>query len=313
MPKGNENRDLVIKENIGSSLITGESLSIEIIDRDITVKLFKEFREVLLQEIPISKGLKAYLKDPNDGLFNEATLKEVFQYAKTKSPFLTGSQVILLLVLHGIADINNEVVFDTIKGLEDPTGLNWKTISKNLKLLLEGNLLPTKHDKGLGFIIDKFLHKGILANQYKLNSKYFNKKKEATKGKGKNKKIVLIELSGNIINLSELIKFKQLVPTRLQDRATYFYLYLSHLFTRRRKGSVHTQDVKYSQLRDRIFSREAFNKHSVFRTIELFLSILLQENIIQAWNKGNNRYGQVCYRITWISKGKHLLSERKGT
>lgn len=305
MPKGKKQIDLALAKIDTTILVNAPGA---LLAANTTVKVSQPFREAILSDVPLAKGLKVLLEDPDSGLFPETTLQEIFKKAHT-IPLITGSQVITILVLQGMAGAENIVLIDTIKSLSEPTGLHPKTVSKNLSKLQKAILLAEKREDGLGFRPRILLSKlPNTVNGYKLNSSYFPKKKEVTKGKGKNQRIVH---SGTILNLPELIGFLAALPIRLQDRAVFFYIYLVHLFHSRNKKP--TQVITLSKFKGIVFYREAYHENNVVNTIKIYLTKMKELGIIENFLHGTNRYGKEGFSITMFKKGKRLLSESKGT
>lgn len=308
MPKGKKQIDLALAKIDTTILVNAPGA---LLAANTTVKVPQSFREAILFDVPLAKGLKVYLEDPDTGLFPVSTLQEVFKRAHS-IPLITGSQVITILVLQGMAGAGNNVIIDTIKSLSEPTGLHPKTVSKNLSKLQKAILLAGKTENGISFKAKTLLSKlPNTVNGYKLNSAYFPGKKAVTKGKGKNQRIVYEDYSGTILNLPELIGFLAALPFRLQDRAVFFYIYLVHLFHSRNKKP--TQIITLSKFKGIVFYREAYHDNNVVNTIKIYLTKMKELGIIENFLHGTNRYGKEGFSITMFKNSKRLLSESKGT
>ena len=257
------------------------------------------FKKAILSDIPVSKTLNTFIEDPNSGLFKPSTLKDVFKLSK-KIPFITGGQIITALVLQKLSK-ELIVAIDKIKDLSVPTGLHPKTVSKNLKALQRELLFAQERENGgLGFKGKILLTKQAnSSNSYKLNGEFFTTEKFVSTGKGKKTRSDKVTISHSLLNLTNLIIFVSKLPYRNQDRAVIFFIYLSHMFTRR--NATPTQHILLSELKGRIFSREVFYRNDINKTIKIFLDGLKNLGYVLHYEFSKNRIGKESVRITWIN------------
>ena len=263
--------------------------------KGLEIGITHHFRKAILFDIPVSKTLNTFLEDPSSGLFKPATLKDVFKLSK-KTPFITGGQIITALVLQ---ELSKELIvtIDKIKNLSEPTGLHPKTVSKNLKALQRELLFAQERENGgLGFKGKILLTKQAnSSNSYKLDGEFFTTEKFVSTGKGKR---IRSTISRSLTNLTNLNIFLSELPYRNQDRAVYFFIYLSHMFTR--KNGNPTQHILLSELKGKIFSREVFYRNDINKTIKIFLDGLKNLGYIMHYEFSKNRIGKESICITWI-------------
>lgn len=263
----------------------------------LVIGITAPFKMAILQEIPLSKTVNTFLEDPNSGLFKPAVLGEVFKLSK-KIPFITGGQIITALVLQ---ELSKELIvnIERIKDLSEPTGLHPKTISKNLKALQGELLFAQEREGGIGFKGKILLTKqgNLKAGTYKLSGEFFTTEKNVTTGKGKKTKTSKMKVSYTLINLKDLNTFLSELPFRSQDRAVVFFIYLSHIFTR--KGAAPIQHILLSELKGRIFFREVFYRNDINKTIKTYLDKLVRLGYVLQYNFSSNRTGNESICITW--------------
>lgn len=276
-------------------------------EKGLIIGITAPFKMAILPEVPLSKTLNIFIEDPNSGLFKPAVLGEVFKLSK-KTPFITGGQIITALVLQ---ELSKELIvnIERIKDLSEPTGLHPKTISKNIKALQRELLFAQKRENGgMGFKGKILLTKQLnSSNSYKLSGEFFTTEKTVISDKGKKPKSIKISVSKTYLDFDKLRPFFSNLPSRSQDKAVYFFIYLAHIFTR--KNATHTQHILLSELKGRIFFREVFHEHNVNKTITIFLEGLKTLGYVVHYNFTKNRSGKECILVSW----KNSIAIQKGS